>query len=583
MRIARACILVLLVPLSAAYAERGSVLLVHDASRQPGLNERHAISALSSLLGHFDCRTEVLPAEEYRGGDAGRHDALIYLGLRATAVVPETLLADCYDEERAICWLGEGLDQLAGRFSLGRFGFRVEGPLQERSPRRVVYKGRTYWRDGSALPVVTITRPDVCAALATVQQGDTSAPYVTRSGDLYYFAEAPLPLSPRHNAWLVLADQLHEFLEQRHEMKRSALLCIGPVTPESDSVALAALIRMLQADGVPFAVSVRPSGPALGNGSAADLSRQRGLVSVLRGAQRAGASIVASTAAGELSGGAGTDEDSADGGRDARAQDWAGADRSHMGSVLRQLARCGLYPLAWEAPEDVVCGPGPSAVTEVSSTVWATRDYEAARSGEQGPPFLIVDGDRRILPDSVMRLREGRGEVEAIVDAANRQSVVPDPWVTAGIAPEAPLDAVGLLVSGIRAAGYDFADLREMACSVKGESLHISSVREPTPLTDLLLQGWHAILLGPEAGSRRHYEDPERDRRGEALVHPGTVVLAYPPGGRPKTVLSLEGDLQEVTDRLVRGIAQIVVVFAAAASLVLLVIYLSQVALNRRT
>jgi hypothetical protein len=180
------------------------------------------------------------------------------------------------------------------------------------------------------------------------------------------------------------------------------------------------------------------------------------------------------------------------------------------------------------------------------------------------------------------RLHEGRGEVEAIVKAANRLTAVPDPWITVSIAPEAPPEAVELLLNGLRASAYQFADLRAMACSVTAEALWIRSVPEPSPLGELMPAGWHATIEGPDAGTRRRFERPDGDRRSEALVQPRSILVAYPPGGRPRTIFSWEGDPGELTARLVQGIARVVAVFAVAASLALLLIYFLQVALHRR-
>jgi hypothetical protein len=142
---------------------------------------------------------------------------------------------------------------------------------------------------------------------------------------------------------------------------------------------------------------------------------------------------------------------------------------------------------------------------------------------------------------------------------------------------------VELLLNGLRASAYQFADLRTMACSVSDEDLLIRSVPQPSPLGELMPADWHATIEGPGAGARRRFERPDQDRRNEALVQPRSILVAYPPGGRPRTVFSWEGDPGELTARLVQGVFRVVAIFAVAASLALLLIYFLQVALHRRT
>jgi hypothetical protein len=307
-------------------------------------------------------------------------------------------------------------------------------------------------------------------------------------------------------------------------------------------------------------------------------------VSVLRGAQRSGASIVASGIPDGWRPGNERSE-AGDGqtltpGRDDGVNDL----RRRMESVIAELGLCGLHPLAWEMPQHVLSGAGSPVAAEASSTVWAVLGGEEEGRPEAGVPSVSVRSERgmRILPDNIPRLRQAQGEVEAIVSAASRLTAVPDPWATAGIAPEVPVGAVALLLNGLRAAGYEFSDLRSTACSVRGESLHILSVGKPTPLAELVAPDWHATLIGPEAGKRRRFERPGQDRRGETLVTPGAVLIAYPSGGRPRPIFSMEGDLQEVSNRAIQTMTRAIVMFAAAASLALLFIYIIQAALHRR-
>jgi hypothetical protein len=579
-----AFIFFLLLPLPAAHADLERVLVVHDAGSRPEPGEGRAIAFLCSLLGHFDSAVSVLPASDYQMGEVNGHDAMVYLGLRADAEVPDVLVGDCYDTSKPVCWLGEGLGQLASRFSLGRYGFRLDEASAEDPPRRITYQGRTHWRGAAVLPSIAITSPDVCAVVATVEAESGARPYAVRSGSFHYFVEVPFPPSQANDTYIVFSDYLHEFLGARHALERRALIAVGPVTPDTDPTALAALMRLLRSGDVAPSIFVKPLTSTAKGGSPRSLSQRRSVVSVLRGAQREGASIIASSgppgsalATPQAGTPTGLRESVGDSGSPARLL-------GQMESELDALASCGLYPLAWELSRDFLGDVRLPELAAVASTMWVTCGGAPSEQQRYALPFVIASdqGGQRVLPDNVGRLAEGRGEVEAIISAANRLATVPDPWITVGVMPEAPLDAVGLLVRGLRTSRYQSVDLREMMCSVSGEALRVHSVSNSTPLEELMPQAWHAILLGPDVGQRRRFESPERDRRGETLVHPGSILAAYPPNSKPMTVFSWEGDPEQLTSRLLQGTARIIVLFAASASVVLLLIYFAQIALRRR-
>ncbi len=130
--------------------------------------------------------------------------------------------------------------------------------------------------------------------------------------------------------------------------------------------------------------------------------------------------------------------------------------------------------------------------------------------------------------------------------------------------------------------GYGFADLRSMRNWTEGESLHVHTVAAPRAAGELIPEGWGGTLIDAEGGKERRFEGPDGDGREEAEVRPGALLVAYPMGLRPRPIFALRGGLQGATNRLVYGIAQIVVFLGVAACGVLLVIYLTQVVLQRR-
>ena len=557
-----------------------NVLLVHDAGAVPMPAERRVISTARDILHHFEGTVTVVGAHEYRAHLLAGYDATVYLGLREGAELPEAFLADCYDLDRPLCWLGANLDQLAQRFSLGRYGFDIEEAPAEEASARVVYHGMAYWREKAPLRRITVTQPQVCEIIAAIDDAGRRLPYAVRSGNLWYFAEIPLKSTRRGGTSLILCDQVHQVLNQTHASARTALLYVAGVTPDTEAGKLTTLIRQLGSQDVAFAIEIEPVLVGAQPGQLFRLSRKRGLVGILRGAQRTGASIIA-TAREPASG------DDADHSLESHAH------RDHtqtplalpqrMEQALQELSHCGLYPIAWAMRRDLCAEDHVSAIAGMCSTVVETRSDESAGQDAPALPFLTRSGhyEPRVMPDNVPTLREGKGEVEAILDAARRQATVPDPFVTVEIAPGAPAKAVELLVNGLRGMDYEFTDLRHTANRTKGESLQIQTVGSQHFLTELLPKGWDATLVRTGPDTQFHFDQSDTNLKEETVVHPGAILVSYPPGHKPNIIFSFEGDAQQVTQRMVQWIAHIIIIFALAASAVLLLIYVFQAAQRR--
>jgi hypothetical protein len=433
---------------------------------------------------------------------------------------------------------------------------------------------------------IAVSAPDVCEVLAVAEGDGGALPYAVRSGRFWYVADLPLPGVEEGCSHLILCDQLHEILQERHAERKMALICVTGVSSETDMGSLVRMVSYFESAGVPFAISVIPvfRDPEAERGIR--LSSRRGLVGVLRGAQAHGASVIAHGLSQQSSGVRGEKDRGVR--QETAAAGSRGNVRERLDEALAELARCGLYPVAWVRPSGLASAEAAADVAKLCSTMWPRQEED---SGEPWmSPFLIRE-DRYgqcVIPNNLPALRQGRGEAEAMLAAARRETVVADAWVTASIDPNAPLSAVEVLVSGLREAGYGFADLRHMENWTKGRFLHVYSVAAPRPVRELVPDTWGATLTGAASGEgrlpgeARRFESPGKDGRENAQVRPGALLLAYPIGLRPRPILALEGGPEAATSRLVYSIAHVVVFFGVAACGLLMLIYLAQVMLQRR-
>jgi hypothetical protein len=549
-----------------AKAAQTRVLVVYDETE----GTDRALTALAGVLAHFDCTIATLATAAYRGGEARDCDALIYLGLGSSAQLPEALLSDIQDSDRRVCWLGRNLDQLAARYGLQRYGMKLSPRQPDGTYREVRYHSQILER-GDAPPVgVTVVEPAVCRVVATVSGDGPVFPYTLRSGRFWYFADVPVMNVSPNGSHLVLCEELHDILGQRHAARRRALLCLDGVDVHTDPDRVQKLSRFLAHERVPFAISVTPVLVEKRGNETVPLSHSRTLVGMLREAQRAGATVIA------------------DGSRETRAEalpDEALWQSGGPDAVVRpqravaELLRCGLFPLAWATRQTPSATGQRSALTRQWSTIWERRPM-----GEDGPegqavPFLAEPSDHRprVLPDNLLPLRERAG-VEGILEQARvYTNALRDPWLVVSVSPEVSPEAVKMLVFELRAMRYDFADLRRMANSVRGDSLRICSAEGPVSLTALIPQDWAAMVLGLPPAKVRAFDRPSRDGRERTELEPGEILVAYPANRKPAQIFAFEGGPVAAADRLVEllaAVAMAVGVLIAAAFVFTYVVHL---------
>ncbi len=561
------------------------MLVVYSEGQAPKLAAQWVVPALLNLLGHFDCTNTVIPADAYQPGQIETCDVVIYLGLGPAKALPEALLSDIYGTNRPVCWLGYNLDLLAARFSLERYSFEVaREPAGGKHPR-VIYRSQVLTRPQMPMARITVTHRASCIVLAAAEGEGQALPYAVRSGRFWYFADVPLMELSETGSHVALSDQLHEILGQPHPARRTALICITGVSAQTDLGGLRALVRYLQGEKLPYAIAVIPLFRDPREDLEVRLSSRRSVVGIVRGAQRAGAATIANGFTHQFGSRSGEDAEFWDLARNRPPLGHTPSDTvQRIRQAIAELGRCGLYPTVWATPQGRASSADYAEIARACSTTWERRLTSVLAPGPQTFPFLVKRDSfgQRVIPDNLSVLRGGGGELETILEQARCQSVVPDPWLTAAIAPEAPLESVKLLIAALREMGYQFADLRRDTGWMKGRSLEIYSTGAPTPITRLMPSGWDATLLGPSRRDLTRFESPDSDERDSAVLRPGAILITYPSGGRPREIFAFEGGPEEMAQRAVAGVARVIVIFALGACVLFILIYLTQISLQWR-
>ena len=211
---------------------------------------------LATLCGHFKTHVDLAPIVAYKPGMLQKYDALFYLGIDDKAYVNKSFLSEVTGVEIPILWLNFNIEQLLAQTT--RYGFIHAGKGKDASFNRVRYKDTLLIKEDPHLNIVKITDPGKTIVLAEVVSKEVSLPYAVRSGKLWYFADNPFSYAVEGGNYLVLADMLHEILDENHKEKRLAIVRIEDVHPLTPPERLLSAAQFLHSRNIPFLVSLVP-------------------------------------------------------------------------------------------------------------------------------------------------------------------------------------------------------------------------------------------------------------------------------------------------------------------------------------
>ena len=416
---------------------------------------------IEQLLTHFDVRAERIAVESYNSGDLNKASANLYLGTLYDNPLPTAFKTDVLTTKQPICWMGYNLWQVAwnsdkteNKAFSNATGFRFLG-IDSLGYPTVSYKGVDLIHEqfDKNLGKVEILDPSKATAVAVSKRDDgLTMPYITRSGSLFYVADNPLSyVSWKKNCDKALAfyDVMHDVLGSKAPVDHRAVLRIEDVSPNVPPENLTALADVLQAENVPYVVSVIPSyrnyQSGVSGGTRIDMQDKPDFLRALRYMDRRGGQILMhgwthqySTIANPYNSESATDYEFfrvklADSGVEVPlgpvpedSAKWAG-DRLDQG--LKSMRLSGWWPTGWVTPHYLA--------TQADYGEIAKRfDYAICRSltyatGDDGTQYFI-----QLLSPWVTRDAFGIKHIPETIGYV-------DPTGYAGIPPRLPADVVG--------------------------------------------------------------------------------------------------------------------------------------------
>jgi uncharacterized protein YdaL len=242
---------------------------------------------LRNLLGHWNAQVDLVPVQNYAAGQVNNYQATFYLGSYYDNQVPAAFLADASTTTKTVVWFKYNVWQLAwnsaynfqanrGLAFWGLRGMNAAPSAENPNPGffdTVQYKGLNFVKyygydagrnlinadpDVGWMAVADPAKAQVVVPVVNPKTGE-NAPYVTRSGNFWYFADVPFSFIGPRDRYLVFCDLLWDILGQTYTGGApKALVRLEDVGALVSVTAMKQLTDYMRSKNVPFSIATIP-------------------------------------------------------------------------------------------------------------------------------------------------------------------------------------------------------------------------------------------------------------------------------------------------------------------------------------
>jgi len=450
--------------------------VVYDGEFRFGVPQP-VLTSLMEFLGHFDLEQIPLASDDWKPGALADADMVVFLGLRG-GDLPGGMLDEItgVSERGRVIWFERGVAGLAKR--LGWSDFIALEPASgwlnvstRHGPRAVPSWAR-----------VAAARPGSGADIfMRVRDFEREEPLSWRRGGVYYLGCLDFFVPSMR---LALTDLLHRAIPKKYAQARSAprrmLLRVEDVSPSTDPRALRRILETIQGFDIPYAIGVISVSVAE-DGSALAMSESPEVASLLRDAQERGASVIMHGYAhgNEFSPLTGEGFEFWNARADKPMPDDEAFTRSRVEAAFAELARCGLWPVAFEAPHYAMSKKGYEVVSEFFNTCSGqVQISDESYTITLALPYITkspyVNG-MTLIPENLGYYDGGENNAEALLGEASALLETDAPFgcfFYHGYLPDA--EPLREAISGALRMGYSFFDLRELDIRAESKQVRVT-------------------------------------------------------------------------------------------------------------
>jgi uncharacterized protein YdaL len=271
-----------------AQATTASTLILYDNPQNDSYSKLGLMYAimLRNLLGHFNTSVTIEPVQNYAAGQISNTTVTFYIGDYYNNALPTAFMNDVMTATNTVVWFKYNLWEIAwnsaysftqtyGINFLGLAGLNATPSSSNPNPGfydTVTYKNMQMAKYYSydAASGIADADPDVgltsvadatkAQSLVTITNSATgsTAPYVIRSGNLWYFADVPFSYIGPTDRYLVICDMLHDILNTGAPVKHRALVRLEDLDAYTTTSSMKQLTDYLHGLHIPFTMATIP-------------------------------------------------------------------------------------------------------------------------------------------------------------------------------------------------------------------------------------------------------------------------------------------------------------------------------------
>lgn len=429
--------------------------------------------------------------DEWYPGRTRGADIVVFVGLRDTELDGE-LLSEIAAAPKII-WVERNIEQLARL--LGWSDFQLHGPKSG----WLSIAFRSFERPAFDWVNCIVTEPGKDAEIySSLKNMSEEHPYAWRRDHVYYVSGVDFYAGSFMSAFVdflhraIPAAYVHDFAAK----PKQVLLRVEDVSPLVRADALQRVIDSIERYNIPYAIGVVPVGIA--GDTQIFMHENEALLAVLQRAQENGAAIVMHgyTHQNEYSPKTGEGWEFWNARDDKPMDDDEHFTRSRIEKSFMELARCGLYPLAFEPPHYSMSKKGLEILSEYFELY--SGKYQISDKTDQVSmtvPYLIKSpymNGMIVLPENMGYYDGGEFTVEAMLQNSKELLEIADPFGGFFYHGYLPPDHLPKVIEGVLKQGYAFFDIRSMNVRAGFERVRIETANGEivSTIDPSLVQEW---------------------------------------------------------------------------------------------
>jgi len=452
-----------------------------------------------NLLDHFKVENKIIRhISDYRTGMFDDQDFVFIIFEEGKPYFSPIFVEDLCQTQTSIIWIHLHIENLL-KAAPKRWGITfVRRDFEE---WKISYKEKIFDKGDPCLNIIKVDDPFRVKVYSTVNDKKmNSYPYVLQSKNLWYIADSPFSFSSKDARFFIIADLLHDILQESHTQNHRALVRIEDVNPESDPSSLRKIVSYFHRNKIPFQISLIPFFKNPDSQYETTLSENPDLINTLKDAMLKGGTILLHGITHQHRGITGLDyefwDDITGTPIKHESPDWVD---QRIRTGLTECFKNGIYPLVWETPHYSASQQVYKNIAKYFDT-FNDRVMVAELPASQQIflyPVKLKELGIKVVPENLGYIHLNQPNPDLILQRAKNMLSVRDGIASFFFHPLVSMKHLKHVIKNMRKTGWEFISIRNFPCNLHTETHWVTSEGNQMQIR-LDNQYVHEILINRE-------------------------------------------------------------------------------------